>query len=321
MARTSKRNRATTTQKTQADHQPKAELDASALAKLESSPNKPVSLMNVWQITKAASSVIWQHRVLFIGITVVYGFLNVLLAQGLAHGNDITTLKNSLNEAFSGNFGSIATGLSIFVVLIGTAGNTSSQTAGAYQTMLSLIASLAIIWSLRQVLAGNLPRIRDSFYQGMYPLIPFILVLSVIALQLIPLLIGSTIYAMVINNGIAVHLIEKIVWFAIFAGLAAVSLYMISASLFAIYIVTLPGMTPIKSLKTARELVAGRRLRVLLKIISMPIILIVAAAIVMLPIIIILTPLSQYVFFLLTMFSLVAIHAYMYTLYRNLINE
>jgi hypothetical protein len=35
----------------------------------------------------------------------------------------------------------------------------------------------------------------------------------------------------------------------------------------------------------------------------------------------VLTPLSQYVFFVLTICSLVAVHAYMYTLYRELLNE
>jgi hypothetical protein len=41
----------------------------------------------------------------------------------------------------------------------------------------------------------------------------------------------------------------------------------------------------------------------------------------MLPIIILLTSLAQWVFFLLTMFALVAVHAYMYTLYRELLND
>jgi hypothetical protein len=41
----------------------------------------------------------------------------------------------------------------------------------------------------------------------------------------------------------------------------------------------------------------------------------------MVPIIIWLTPLAQWIFFLLTMFALVAAHTYMYTLYRELLNE
>jgi hypothetical protein len=45
------------------------------------------------------------------------------------------------------------------------------------------------------------------------------------------------------------------------------------------------------------------------------------AAVIMLPIIIVLTPVAQYVFFVLTMFALVAVHTYMYTLYRELLNE
>lgn len=282
---------------------------------------KSHKLPNFWQITKRGSLVVWENKNLFIGITLVYGLLNVLLAQGLANGNDVSSLKQTLNQVFTGNFGSIATGLSVFVVLIGSAGNTTSQTAGAYQTFLAIIGSLAVIWALRQVISGKYPRIRDSFYRGMSPLIPFILVLCVIALQLIPLVIGSTIYSLVINNGIAVTVIEKIAWALIYGGLALVTFYMLSSSLFAIYIVTLPEMTPIKALRSAKELVKGRRWLVLRKVLCMPIILVVAAAIIMLPIIIILTPLAQYVFFILTMFSLIAIHAYLYTLYRELINE
>lgn len=278
-------------------------------------------LPNFWQITKRGSLVVWENKNLFIGITLVYGFLNVLLAQGLANGNDVSSLKETLNQVFTGNFGSIATGLSVFVVLIGSAGNTTSQTAGAYQTFLAIIGSLAVIWALRQVISGKYPRIRDSFYRGMSPLIPFILVLCVIALQLIPLVIGSTIYSLVINNGIAVTVIEKIAWALIYGGLALVTFYMLSSSLFAIYIVTLPEMTPMKALRSAKELVKGRRWIVLRKVLCLPIILVLAAAIIMLPIIIILTPLAQYVFFILTMFSLIAIHAYLYTLYRELINE
>src|SRR3982750_4766036 len=90
-------------------------------------------LPNAWQLTKAAWSVIWQHKRLFIGITLVYGLLNLILVQGLASNTDVTSLKNTLNHAFSGQFGSLASGLSIFAILVGSAGNGSSQTAGAYQ--------------------------------------------------------------------------------------------------------------------------------------------------------------------------------------------
>jgi hypothetical protein len=209
----------------------------------------------------------------------------------------------------------------VFVVLVGSAGNGSSQTAGAYQLFLALITSLAVIWSLRQLLANHPLRLRDAYYRGMYPLIPFILVLLIVSLQLLPLLIGSSLYSLVITNGIAVNALEKGLWLVFFLALALWTLYMISASLFALYIVTLPEMTPLKALRSARELVHGRRWTVLRKILYLPLLLLVVAAIIMVPIIIWLTALAQWVFFLLTMFSLIAIHTYMYNLYRELLNE
>ena len=283
----------------------------------------PVKLPSVWQLSKTAAGIIGRHKKLFISLTLVYGLLNLVLVQGFAAGStDVSTLKQALNSAVSGHFGPLTSSLLIFTQLVGAAGNSSSPTAGAYQLFLAIITSLAIIWTLRQLLAGSqLKRVRDAYYLGMYPLIPFMLVLGVIGLQLIPLLIGSTLYGLVVSGGIAVYAVEKIVWALLYGVLALLSVYMISSSLFALYIVTLPDMTPLSALRSARELVRYRRWTVLRKILALPIILLIGAAIIMVPIIILLTPLAQWVFFLLTMFALVAVHAYMYTLYRELLND
>lgn len=303
-------------------------LAAKAVARRKLAPiadEKPlehsVKLPSVWWLAKTGASLLWQHKRLFIGITLIYGLLNLVLVQGLASNTDVGSLKSTLDRAFTGHLGSLASGLSVFAVLLGSAGNGSSQTAGAYQLFLSLLASLAFIWALRQTFAGTTYRARDAYYRGMYPLIPFILVLLVVGLQLIPLLVGSTLYSVVISQGIAVYFVEKLIWALLYGVLALLSLYMISSSLFALYIVTLPDMTPMKALRSARELVRHRRWTILRKILCLPIILLVVAAVVMLPIIIWLTPLAQWIFFLLTMFVLLAVHTYMYTLYRELLNE
>ena len=155
----------------------------------------------------------------------------------------------------------------------------------------------------------------------MYPLIPFILVILVMGLQLIPLIIGSTLYSTVVNNGIAVYAAEKVVWALLFAMLGLLSLYMLTSSVFALYIVTLPDMTPTKALRSARELVRYRRWTVLRKLLGMPVMLLLAALIVMLPIITLAAPAARWVFFILTMCGLAAVHAYVYTLYRELLND
>ena len=274
-------------------------------------------LPSAWNITKKSLTLLWQHKQLFIGITIVYGLLTLLLV-GLASNTDINNLKAQINQSFNGRLGS---SLAVFVSLLGSSGNSSNTSAGAYQFFLGLLASLAIIWALRQVISGVSIRIRDTYYRGIYPLVPFVLVLLVVGLQLLPLLIGAAIYTQVMSNGIAVMLVEKLVWATVFGLFTLLSLYLVSSSIFALYIVTLPDMTPIKALRSAHELVKGRHWLLIPKILFLPLVMVVLSAILLLPFILWLTVLAQSIFFALSMLSLVVMHSYLYTLYRELINE
>ncbi len=299
---------------------PKAKAKVSPAAK-PAIKQLPVKLLPAWQVSKKAASTLWQHRRLFIVIAFIYGLLNFVLVQGLASGTDVANLKDELSRVFTGHFGAVASSLSIFAFLVSSSGNSSSDTAGAYQLFIGLITSLVIIWSLRKVMAGEKIKVRDAYYRGMYPLVPFLLVLMVIGLQLLPLIIGSALYNIVISNNIAANLVEKVFWAGVFGSMALTTIYMLGSSLFALYIVTLPGMTPIKALRSARKLVNHRRWTVLRKIAFLPIIMLILSGIIMVPIIILVAPLAQWIFFILSMFALIATHAYMYTLYRNLLGE
>lgn len=289
--------------------------------RLQKRVTHPVKLPNVWHITKTTAQLFWQHKRLFIGIGLVYGALNLILSQTVIGATDVSGLKQDLNSFLTGNWGALTSSLSIFVVLVSSAGSSASASGGAYAMLLALIVSLAIIWSLRQVMAGKQVTVKTAYYRGMYPLVPFILVLLVIGLQLLPLLIGSSLYNLVSNNGVAVYPIERLLWAMLYGLSALLSLYMLSSSLFALYIVTLSDMTPLAALRSARELVRFRRWTVLRKILFLPLLLLVVAAVIMLPIILWLTPLAQWVFFALTTFVIVAVHGYMYVLYRELLNE
>lgn len=288
--------------------------------KLSKRIKHPAKLVSVWQLTRRAGVHLWEHKLVFAGITLVYALLNIVLAQGLS-GENISELKSQLSQVFTGISGGLAASLIIFTGLLSPSGTNTSEVVSAYRLFFTLLASLAIIWALRQTAAGIKFRIRDAYYRGMYPLVPFILIVLVIGIQLVPLAIGATLYGLVITEGIAVLMIEKVLWALLFALLAMLSLYMIASSIFALYVVTLPDMTPMKALRSARQLVRHRRWTVLRKLLFLPLLLLVIAAVIMLPIILWLTPLSQYVFFVLTMASLVVIHTYIYMLYRDLLNE
>ncbi|HUA13042.1 MAG TPA: hypothetical protein VL989_00890 [Candidatus Sulfotelmatobacter sp.] len=273
------------------------------------------------ELTKNSWNMLWINKNLFIGIALIYGLLNLILVQGLAGSSEVSSLKSQISSIGHGHAGALSSSIGGFVVLLGSSGNGASSGSSTYQLFLGVITSLAIIWSLRQLYAGHKIRVRDSFYRGMNPLIPFILVLVVIGLELIPLLIGSSIYSIIVSNGIAVGWLEQVAALIIFLVLLALSVYWLIGTIFALYIATLPDMTPIKAIKTANDLVRKRRLIVLRKILFLPLVLVVSAAVIMLPIILISSFLAQVVFFVLTMFVIVAVNAYLYTLYREMLNE
>lgn len=278
-------------------------------------------LLGSVQLTKKTAQMLWQNKKLIGGITLIYTLLSILLVRGLASTQNLSELKGTFNDVFQGQAGNFSVGLVLFTSLIGSAGTTASAQGSVYQTLLLIIVGLATIWALRQRAAGKQVTVKDSFYKGLYPLVPFSLVLLVIGFQFIPLAIGNWLYSTVISNGIAVSGMEKTLWVLIFFLLALLSLYMICSSLFALFIVTLPDMTPMRALRSARQLVLHRRWMVLRKVLFLPLILLIASIVIMLPILIFATAIAEWTFFFLSMAGWVICLTYMYTLYRELLNH
>jgi hypothetical protein len=271
-------------------------------------------------IFRDAIAIIWTHKGLFAGIVLVCGVFDILLVHGLSNGSDLAAIRGTLDGATHGAGGKALTSLASFSYLLTNAGGgNGSDTAGLYESILLVLGSLASIWALRQVQAGHKVRVRDSFYQGMYPLIPFLLVFLLVAVQLLPLALGGELYATVISNGIVIYFWEKAAALAVFIALALWSLRMITASVFALYVVTLPDMTPLSAYRSARKLVYGRRLLIWRKFIFLPVVLLLTAAAVELPLLLYLTPVAPWVFIVLSVAALPVVHGYLYNLYRHML--
>ncbi len=277
-------------------------------------------IAGVARLFKDAISVVGHNKKLFFGIAALNAVLALLFIQGLGSSFNIADFKQQIQEELSSeDVNQFGVAVTLFGYLVGTASSSANQVGGAYQIILTVITSLAVIWAVRQIKSGERPSFRDSFYKGMYPLIPFMLILLVIGLQLIPILIGNIIFNTVLQNGLAVTILEQIVWFLLFLLLGLLSFYMIISSFFSLYIVTLPDMTPVKALRSARELVLHRRFSITLKVLALPVVLSLISALIFIPMIIIFAPAVQILFLLTSAFSLVFIHIYMYLLYRSLI--
>lgn len=275
---------------------------------------------SAWVISRKTARLLWNYKKLFLGIAAIYLVLNIVLVRGFSGATDLSPLKDLLTGNYPGGVSQLTNSFSLFAILVTATGSTASDVAGAYQTMLIIVTSLAIVWSLRQAMGGERKiRIRDSFYKGMYPLVPVLLVLLVIFVQLLPFIICGYIFGLVMGNGIALFWYEKLLWTLLLLVGLSISLYFVSSSIFAAYIATLVDMTPLKALRTARGLVKHRRLSILRKLIFLPVALLAIAAVIMIPIILLLTPVAPWVFFILSMIGLVVVHGYMYALYRELI--
>ncbi len=277
-----------------------------------------------YQLLKQALTHLLRHWKIFVAFLLIYAVVNLFLTRGFGGDIDLNQLKTGLHDVFKGKgFSSDLTiGLALFGVLLGTSSSTTSEVVGAYQSIMILLTSLGLIWLLRQTYDESQAlklRARDGYYKGMYPLIPFILVLIVITLQLIPLALAGFIYTGVLVSGLAVTVVEQILWGALVFLLVVLSLYMITSSLFALYIVTLPDMTPMRALRSARQLVLYRRWTVLRKLLFLLLAILVLGAVIMLPLIMYLTPLAAFLFYILSVVGLAVIHSYMYSLYRALL--
>lgn len=282
--------------------------------KIKHGSNK--KLPGIFKLVKLSLVPVKKNKRLIIGFIVLQFVLSIIFVIGIGSIYDFLALKQDIQTALADASGKFTQSFALFGYVIGLGAKGAS---GNLQFFITLIFSLVIIWSIRQILAGEQVRLKQAFYEGMYPLIPFLLVLIVIGLQLIPLTIGNFLLTTVISSGIAATSAEQLIWWILFAFLALLSLYMLLSSIFALYIVTLPGMTPLKALRSARGLVLHRRISIGLRLLGLPVLGILFYIAVLLPLIIILPISVVPIFALLGSFGLFFVHSYIYNLYRELL--
>jgi len=292
---------------------------------LRRSGPKPVlkKLPKNWTIIKAALATVWRYRWLFVKIMVVFAILNLLLVRGFSGSGDAAYLKNNLVDAVEGGADKLKAGGTILAFLASSSGNTASEAASAYQTILLIVASLALIWTLRQISVDQKVRLvmRDAYYRGMTPLVPFICMVFIGAVYLLPFAAGALTYSTVIGYGIANGVVEYGLWALLLVATTAISFRIILSPLIGLYIVTLPDMTPIKALKSATQLIRYRRWALFFKLIFFIAGLLLAGSAIVLPTIFIFPPAAPWVYYIVVMIGLVITHSYLYNLYRELINH
>ena len=172
----------------------------------------------------------------------------------------------------------------VAVLLIGLADEFLNGQTIIFGSLIFLIIWLATIFVLRQKMAGHKIGLRDTLYNAMTPLLSTFVVLFVIAIQCIPIMILVIAY----SSAVETHFLDTPFYalvFLVFAGLLILlSCYLLSGTIMALVAVSAPGMYPMEALKITNELMQGRRIRFILRIILVAILVIIMWIVVMYPV-------------------------------------
>ena len=279
----------------------------------------PKPLPKIKTLVKDPSKLVWQNKKLFAGLTLVYSVLSFIFIKGLGSAFDLVNTKQQLQDYFGNSIKDLQTSFILFNHLVGSFNGQLGEVGGTYQLFLSIIVILATIWICRQLFNGEKPKVKEALYKAMYPIIPLIITLFIITLQLIPAAIGNFLFSTVLTQGLAVTFLEKAIWFLIFILLNVLSLYMVTSSIFAISIVTLQDLTPLKALRSARELVLHRRLGVFGRLLVLPILGLLVFGLIFMPLVLFAPVVAEPLFLIASSFGLIFGVVYMYNFYRLLL--
>jgi len=299
--------------------------------------NRSLELPGYIAFTRTVNKTLRQHKRTFILLAVVYALLTSLfvgIGSQDTYSTLTSTLKDTGSEIFKGNIGQVGQAALLFVS-IGSTGLTAAPTEAQqiYIILLGLLIWLTTVWLLRSLLAGHKVKLRDGLYNAGSPIISTFFVAIVLTVQLIPIGLAVIAYAAANATGLlAGGVAAMLFWFAALL-LAVMSLYWVTSTFFALIIVTLPGMYPMKALKTAGDMLVGRRLRILLRILWMLLCISVTGILTMIPTILIVTGLTNVwpvvdripiVPLALMLFSVTAFiwaASYIYLLYRKVVDD
>jgi len=298
---------------------------------------RSLKLPGYWAFTRYVRRTISKRKKLFLALILIYALLTALLV-GIASQETYSELSQSLRDSsgdiFKGNWGSVGqAALLLFSGATGAYSDAISSNQQVTTVVMGLVAWLTTVWLLRAQLAGSAPKLRDGLYAAGAPIISTFLVGLVFIVQLLPVAVALVAFSTGVATNVLDGGIETMLFWVVTALLSALSLYWTTSTFMALIIVTLPGMYPMKALKAAGDLVIGRRVRILLRILWLLILLVLTWAVVMIPLILFDTwlkgifpaidwlPLVPSAFLVLGTITVVWSASYIYLLYRKIVDD
>ena len=298
---------------------------------------RPLQLPGYISFTHYVNKTLWQYRKLFLslaGVYLVLLFILVGIGSQDTYSSLIDSLKDSSSSVAEGDISQLGEAGLVFVTIASVGISTEpTEAQQIYLILLGLLVWLTTVWLLRNKMAGHKVRLRDGLYNAGAPIIALVAVTLVLLVQLIPILIAIIGYGAASGTGMLNGGVEAMLFWIAASLLGLLSLFWATSTFFGMVIVTLPGMYPMKALRNAGDLVLGRRVKILIRWVWMFLVVGVLWAVVMIPAILVDIwlkdlwpalsglPIVPVVLAVLGAVSIVWISAYVYLLYRKVVDE
>ncbi len=298
---------------------------------------RSLKLPGYWALTNEVRGTLWKNKKLFFALALIYGvltFVIVGIASQSTYADYSTALRDSGSKLFEGSFWEVGqAGILLATGILGSLNSAPGDVEKFAAVLLGLLVWLTTVWLLRALMAGKKPFLRDALYNAGAPLISTFFVFLIAAVQLLPVALAAIALAAASSSGLINSGIESMVFWAFEILLLSLSLYWITSTLFGMVVVTLPGMYPLQAIRTAGDLVIGRRVRILLRLLWAILLTIFAWIVIMVPLILFdawlknawpavqWLPLIPILLLIVASLSVVWLSAYTYIFYRRVVDD
>jgi len=265
-----------------------------------------------------------------------YAVLLVVLG-GVTNQDSYTQINQLLSESSTtlaaGGWDKVGQAGLLLVASFASGPSNLSTDQQIYLATVLVFVWLSTVWLLREYKLGRKPKLRDGLYNSGAPFISTLLLVLVLICQLLPVGIVALVYSALSSVGIVSAGFGSMLFWVFAAIVACLVLYWVTSTLIALVVVTLPGMYPLRALKAASDLVVGRRLRIMYRILWVFGTVLIGWLIVMVPLVLLTTwlqsvaswmsnvPIMPLAAALMTALTVVWVTSYIYILYRKVVDD
>lgn len=286
--------------------------------------------------TRYVNRMILQRHTTFIPLGLVFAF--IMLALGAVTSQDTyNQISDLLHESSNdlSEMGLNKVGQAGLLLLSMFAGGPQGL-AAEQVTFLSfalLMVWLTSVWLMREYLMGRKPRLRDGLYNAGSPILSTYAVMIVLVFQLFPVAFVALLYSGLVQYDFVAEGFGSMIFWMFAIAVTTLCLYWATSTIIAMVVVTLPGMYPLAAMRAASDLVLGRRLRILYRLLWGLLMIAITWVIITIPMVLLdawlksvwpnldNVPLMPVLVAFMTALTLVWYGSYVYLLYRRIVDD